>query len=111
MNNLMITVNLQMSRATKQSQQHGAEAARGAHNPEVTGSRPVAAITFTCRRSDFFPSTAHNELCGLNTLNGKSIGSPSPILFYQLYFCEVDTEERYAYLRRILNRPMGDDIG
>ena len=25
-------------------QQHGAEAARGAHNPEVTGSRPVAAI-------------------------------------------------------------------
>ena len=29
-----------------QVQQHGAEAARGAHNPEVTGSRPVAAIVF-----------------------------------------------------------------
>jgi hypothetical protein len=43
-----------------QFQQHGAEVARGAHNPEVTGSRPVAAIRL---RGIFFLIVFFGQAC------------------------------------------------
>jgi hypothetical protein len=36
---------------------HGAEAARGAHNPEVTGSKPVAGILFVPEKKWSYPAT------------------------------------------------------
>jgi hypothetical protein len=44
-------------------QQHGAEAARGAHNPEVTGSRPVAAINHHLKLSTEQPRTCETRHC------------------------------------------------
>ncbi len=65
---------------TQTIHRRGAEAARGAHNSEVTGSKPVAGISNSCALEKYIVNASDYKQAHTNTFTGVAQGERAGLI-------------------------------